>query len=75
MQQRERAYQIWEDEGRPEGRHDDHWTRAAKAEESADQEFEDVTKTDQEADQDFAGDNDTSGSVSDMKSRSSISPD
>jgi hypothetical protein len=25
---RERAYAIWEDEGRPEGRHLDHWLRA-----------------------------------------------
>jgi hypothetical protein len=23
-----RAYAIWEKEGRPEGRHDDHWRRA-----------------------------------------------
>jgi len=27
-QQRERAYKIWEDEGRVEGAHDDHWQRA-----------------------------------------------
>jgi Protein of unknown function (DUF2934) len=25
---RERAYAIWEEEGRPEGRHLDHWLRA-----------------------------------------------
>ena len=25
---RKRAYQIWEDEGRPEGSHDSHWTQA-----------------------------------------------
>ena len=25
---RERAYLIWEEEGRPEGRHLDHWLRA-----------------------------------------------
>ena len=25
---RERAYRIWLDEGRPHGRHDDHWLRA-----------------------------------------------
>jgi len=25
---RRRAHQIWEREGRPEGRHDDHWTLA-----------------------------------------------
>ena len=25
-----RAYQIWEEEGRPHGRHHDHWQRAAE---------------------------------------------
>jgi hypothetical protein len=25
-----RAYAIWEHEGRPEGRHDEHWRRAAE---------------------------------------------
>jgi pyrroloquinoline quinone (PQQ) biosynthesis protein C len=25
---REHAYKIWEDEGRPEGSHEDHWRRA-----------------------------------------------
>jgi hypothetical protein len=25
---KQRAYEIWESEGRPSGRHDDHWNRA-----------------------------------------------
>ena len=25
---KQRAYEIWESEGRPSGRHDDHWSRA-----------------------------------------------
>lgn len=25
---RRRAYQLWESEGRPEGRHEDHWRQA-----------------------------------------------
>lgn len=25
---RQRAYELWESEGRPEGRHDEHWHRA-----------------------------------------------
>jgi hypothetical protein len=29
---RQRAYEIWEREGRPEGRHDEHWRRAAEEE-------------------------------------------
>lgn len=35
---RERAHQLWEQEGRPDGRHSDHWERAAReidAEDSA----------------------------------------
>jgi large subunit ribosomal protein L21 len=28
---RARAYQIWEDEGRPHGRHEQHWQRAYEA--------------------------------------------
>lgn len=28
---RERAYHIWLDEGRPDGRHDEHWRRAELA--------------------------------------------
>lgn len=25
---RAHAYKLWDDEGRPEGRHEDHWSRA-----------------------------------------------
>lgn len=27
---KQRAYALWEKEGRPEGRHDEHWQRAAE---------------------------------------------
>jgi hypothetical protein len=27
---KERAYELWENEGRPSGRHDDHWDRARR---------------------------------------------
>lgn len=27
---RTRAYQLWEEEGRPEGKHEDHWQRASR---------------------------------------------
>ncbi len=27
---RERAHAIWEQEGRPEGRHDEHWQQASR---------------------------------------------
>lgn len=28
---RDQAYRIWEEQGRPEGRHEDHWREAEKA--------------------------------------------
>jgi hypothetical protein len=54
QRQRERAYKIWEDEGRPDDRHADHWRRAAKENDLTDQEAEDVTRVNQEADDEFA---------------------
>ena len=27
---RDRAYRLWEEEGRPEGRHEHHWTQASQ---------------------------------------------
>jgi hypothetical protein len=55
---RERAYKIWEDEGRPEGRHDDHWHQANS-------EFEDTPVADAAPDADAALDTapDTSAGV------------
>jgi hypothetical protein len=35
---RERAYRIWEEEGRPEGRHLDHWQRAEDQHEDTERE-------------------------------------
>ena len=32
---RERAHQLWEHEGRPEGRHEDHWAQAEREVSSA----------------------------------------
>lgn len=53
---RERAYKIWEDEGRVDGSHDDHWKRAEEQDSLTEQESEDVTKANQEADDAFAKD-------------------
>jgi hypothetical protein len=33
---RGRAHEIWESEGRPEGRHEEHWTRARREIEAVD---------------------------------------
>ena len=34
---RRKAYEIWESEGRPEGRHDEHWRRAEEEVDAEDQ--------------------------------------
>jgi hypothetical protein len=55
QRQRERAYRIWEKDGRPDGAHEDHWRRAGQESELSEQEADDVTKVNQEADNRFAG--------------------
>ena len=37
QQVKQRAYELWENEGRPSGRHDDHWDRARREIEERDQ--------------------------------------
>jgi Protein of unknown function (DUF2934) len=37
---RQRAYQLWQDEGCPEGKHEDHWAKAAREIDSGDGEIE-----------------------------------
>ncbi len=75
QQRRERAYKIWEDEGRPEGAHDDHWHRAEDQHELTEQQSEDVTKINQEADDKFAKDDTKSKPAADIKPPSAVSPD
>ncbi|WP_275783730.1 DUF2934 domain-containing protein [Pararhizobium gei] len=75
QQQRERAYKIWEDEGRPEGAHDDHWRRAEDQHELTEQESEDVTKVNQEADDPFAKDEGETETPADIRPPSTVSPD
>lgn len=75
QQRRERAYKIWEDEGRPEGAHDDHWNRAEDRSGLTGQESDDVTKVNQQADDAFARDGDEVENAADIKPPSAISPD
>jgi len=75
QQRRERAYRIWEDEGRPEGAQEDHWKRAEEQPEFNEQESEDVTKVNQQADDEFARDGKETGTAADIKPPSAISPD
>ncbi|MCR6502485.1 DUF2934 domain-containing protein [Shinella sp. CPCC 101442] len=75
QQRRERAYKIWEDEGRPEGAHEEHWRRAEEQGELSEQQSEDVTKVNQKADNVFKKDGKTAQSASDIRPPSTISPD
>ena len=75
QQLRERAYKIWEDEGRPAGAHEDHWRRAQNQHELTEQESEDVIKVNQEADKAFAEDDDENEYSSDIKRPFMVSPD
>lgn len=74
-QRRERAYKIWEDEGRQDGAHEDHWKRADDQHQLAEQESDNVTKVNQEADDQFAGDDSKTESAADIKPPSVVSPD
>jgi len=49
QERRERAYKIWEDEGRPEGQHEDHWQRAEDQHEATEREAADVTEANEHA--------------------------
>ncbi|TNM61564.1 DUF2934 domain-containing protein [Aliirhizobium smilacinae] len=75
QQRRERAYKIWEDEGRLEGAHDDHWRRAEEQHELTEQESDDVTKVNQEVDDKFAKDDGNTETAADIKPPSAVSPD
>ncbi|MEV4607211.1 DUF2934 domain-containing protein [Neorhizobium sp. LMR1-1-1.1] len=75
QQQRERAYKIWEDEGRPEGAHEDHWRRAQEPHEVAEQSSDDVTKVNQQADDEFAKDDTNLVDAADIRPPSTVSPD
>ncbi|MGJ7043759.1 pyrroloquinoline quinone (PQQ) biosynthesis protein C [Shinella sp. BE166] len=74
QRQRERAYKIWEDEGRPGGQHADHWRRAGEERQLSDQEADDVTRVNQQADDAFARGDRESEPVN-IKPSSVASPD
>ncbi len=75
QQRRERAYKIWEDEGRPEGAHEEHWRRAEEQHELTEQESEDVTKVNQELDDEFAKGGNPADAKRDIRPPSTVSPD
>jgi hypothetical protein len=53
QERRERAYKIWENEGRPEGRHEDHWQRAEDQHEATEKEAAEVTEANEHASDEF----------------------
>lgn len=75
QQRRERAYKIWEDEGRPEGDHEEHWRRAEEQGELSEQQSEDVTKVNQKVDNEFKKGGKTAQSAPDIRPPSMVSPD
>jgi hypothetical protein len=75
QQQRDRAYRIWDDEGRPEGRHEDHWKRAGNENDISDQEAADIADANIEAAEKFNGKNDKLQDTVDIRPPSAISPD
>lgn len=74
QRQRERAYKIWEGEGRPDGRHAEHWRRAGKDMELTGQESDELTRINQQADDEFARGDRESEPVN-IKPPSAMSPD
>ncbi|MGJ7038913.1 MULTISPECIES: DUF2934 domain-containing protein [Shinella] len=75
QQRRERAYKIWEDEGRPEGAHEEHWRRAEEQGALSEQQSEDVTKVNQKADNEFKKGGKSAQSAPDIRPPSTVSPD
>ncbi len=71
---RDRAYKIWEHEGRPHGQHDEHWRRAEEQHEQTDQEAAEVTEANQHASDEFNGKGKPKGSPTD-RPPSTVAPD
>lgn len=74
QQRRLRAYKIWEDEGRPEGLHEDHWRRAEEQHEATEAEAAEVTDVNQHASDQFNR-GEKVGSPADIRPPSTVSPD
>ncbi|WP_245571224.1 DUF2934 domain-containing protein [Neorhizobium alkalisoli] len=75
QERRERAYRIWEAEGRPEGLDQDHWRRAEEKHEATDREGADVTHANQQASDTFNDARNRPGSPTDVRPPSTVSPD
>jgi hypothetical protein len=72
QKRRERAYKIWEEEGRVDGAHDDHWRRAGSEDEET---ASDVTDANREASEKFNGGKTDNRSAADVRPPSTVAPD
>ena len=55
QEQRERAYKLWEEEGRPTGKHDEHWARASQGSDVSAPQAEEITEANKAANERFKG--------------------
>jgi hypothetical protein len=75
QKQRERAYKIWESEGRAEGKHLEHWQRAEQHHEATEEEAAAITEANEAASSKFRGEASAEGEATDIRPPSTIAPD
>lgn len=75
QKRRERAYKIWEDEGRVEGSHEDHWRRAEEQNGITEAEAAEITEANQQASQEFNNSSSANRSATDIRPPSVASSD
>lgn len=75
QERRERAYRIWEEEGRPDGKHEDHWQRAEGQHAETERQAEEVTEANQHASDEFNGKRRSKPLAADDRPSSTVAPD
>ncbi|MBW9115565.1 DUF2934 domain-containing protein [Rhizobium cauense] len=75
QERRERAYRIWEDEGRPDGKHEDHWRRAEEPHAETGRQADEVTEANQNASDEFNGKRRRKAPGPDVRPPSTVAPD
>lgn len=75
QERRERAYRIWEDEGRPDGMHEDHWQRAEDQHADTKRQADEVIEANQHASDEFNGKRRKNSSGPDVRPPSTAAPD
>lgn len=75
QERRERAYRIWEEEGRPDGKHENHWQRAEDQHAETERQAEEVTEANQHASDEFNGKRRKNSPGPDVRPPSTVAPD